>query len=617
MRIRIRKCPTAVNGLSVEDNQYTPISNNMVMLNGSPHSEGGTDIQYMGNQVEAEAGEPAAKMSDNSLVIFGNMSVPGSRKKFKTVAKELGEKEAKYERMALIGASKVNENAPDDKYERLAFNTGRLTMLGAATGQKEVATEKESLSNLQKTMLDAARSNNLDPQAMSQGKLKKAKKGMFIPYAADGYNDPGAPTVADRHNNPGNIKFGKFAKQFGATQGEPAPDGGFFAKFPDRTSGFSAMYGLLKTDTYKDKNVAEAIKTWTGGKPYQHNLGDLEGKKVSSLSPHELSTVLGVMTQGEGTRYGLPDLAKITGKPDTNTYVPNPYTFTAKGLPKVNLTQEDNAAPNPITASPPPVNDFTIPQRRSLPTNARPLDARQILPEIASFATNRVEPVALQKYTPQLYVPYQMSFQDRLNENQDSFNALTRQLTGNPSALSSIGAQKYSADNAVRAEEFRTNQGIQADTINKNITLNNQAQLTNLQLADTQYVRQAEARSKTRELNNIILNSVTSKYLQNDLNNNRLKLYENLYDYRFNPNDQGGLQADYYGPEAQFDYYGSRGGSNQNGYGTRTVTEYDANGNLKKVRQVQAAPVDLEGKELLNQQRRKKTPILGTPKLFN
>ena len=45
----------------------------------------------------------------------------------------------------------------------------------------------------------------------------------------------------------------------------------------------------------------------------------------------------------------------------------------------------------------------------------------------------------------------------------------------------------------------------------------------------------------------MILNSIAGKYEQNDLQNQKLKTFENLYDYRFTPNKQGGLNATYEG----------------------------------------------------------------------
>jgi len=172
-------------------------------------------------------------------------------------------------------------------------------MKGGDMGQQQMAEKKADLSALQKAMLDTADEFNIDPLHLSNGKIRKAKKGAYVKANVgyydkfDGGGDTGDPTVSDRHNNPGNIKYGKFAKAHGAVKGEAAPDGGFWAKFPDRNTGTSAMKDLLTTGkSYKDATVSQAINTWTGGKPYKYDLGDITGKKISELKPEELTKVL-------------------------------------------------------------------------------------------------------------------------------------------------------------------------------------------------------------------------------------------------------------------------------------------------------------------------------------
>jgi hypothetical protein len=597
MRIKITKVPKALNGLSVEDGKATPISKNMVMLGGDYHEDGGTMINYKGKQVEAEKGEPVSIGNSGEAVVWGNMNVPGTKKKFKTVAKELGEKENLYDIMNKKAENLLANNDYDDKYQRLSFNSGRLMQLGAAYGQKDVNMKKEQLADLQKALLQHADEHNLDPQALSQGKFKKAKNGIRI--ADDG--DEIGGTRSDGNNNPGNIKYGKFAKSQGAT----GKDKDGFAIFPDRNKGTAAMKSLLTSKGYKDMDAHDAIYKWTGGNPYNYKLPqELQGKKISEMSDSQVGSLMNMMSQGEGTKYGGKSnpVSNPTSSPDISKNAPYiPYNYTEKNLPNIPLTPEDNTQ-TPVGATPPDVNEFSPVNKRPMPTNAQALNLGQIFPELATWATNHVEPVALQKYTPQLYVPYQMSFQDRLNQNQRTFNQQSRQLIADPSDVAGIGMNKYAADNQVRAEEFRTNQGIQADTINKNVQVNNDAQLKNLQLADQQYVRQAEAKARTEEINHMVLNSISGKYAQNNLNNQRLKAYENLYNYRFTPNDMGGMDATYFGPDAQFNYGGNKGAGQGQGQGNM-VTVRDANGNVKYTRETDPSQLQQTGQSLLNQQR--------------
>ena len=457
---------------------------------------------------------------------------------------------------------------------------------------------------MQKALLETAHENNLDPQDLSKkvgttDTVKKAKKGAFLPYkgmmAPWGINldgdpkkkkkvdpnvyandEPGNllpdapasdpvtndPTRSDRNNNPGNIRMPKSQKykDLLSNNGQIplTTDKDGFLIFPDKATGQTAMQNLLGSDLYKNMTVKDALTKWTGGHPYDlSGLGDLAGKTVSDLNPDQLAKVTGtVMPQGEGTRYGAPTGGGQGSVPLPGGSYQAPPDAT---LPNIPLTP-DAPKPTPAGATPPPLGDVNYTPRGPMPSNVQGLDLNQILPELYGYATNREVPVALQKYNPQMYVPYQYSFQDQLNDNQANFNQSTRQFGNNPTLVSSLAASKYSADNDVRAKEFRTNQEIQADTINKNIGLNNDAQLRNLQLADTQFVRQSEARSRTKEINQAIMNSIANKYQQNQLNNKRLAAYENLYDYRFNDTNKDGIpdQANYEGPDASLNMGGGK-----------------------------------------------------------
>src|SRR5260221_10231639 len=232
------------------------------------------------------------------------MYLPGTRTKFKNVAKEIAQKEKRYDYLKTRGSELVNNSNPANKFERLAFNAGKAMMSGGSIGQKDLAEKKDKLSSLQRAMLDTAAEHGIDAQHMSAGKIKKAKGGASIPFAEAGDNispgDPNEPGRSTRNNNPGNIKYGKWAKEHGAS----GKDADGFAIFPDKSVGSVAMQNLLKSPQYKNKTVSAAINKWTAGKPYSHDLGGLENKKVSDLKPEEFDSVIAGMTHGEDTRYG-------------------------------------------------------------------------------------------------------------------------------------------------------------------------------------------------------------------------------------------------------------------------------------------------------------------------
>lgn len=773
-------------GGDAELESYNPYDGGTVEFNGASHEDGGIGMHYNGNPVEVEGGEYASMDDGGNLNIYGNMHIPGTRTKFKAAAGAMADKEKRYGFLKNRGAELVNNSNPANKFEQLAFNSGRVMMMGGDIGQADIANKKKKLSALQRAMLDVADEYGLDPQSMSQGKMKKAKGGASIPFFEEGgdpddpwirkileyeatrgsakgkglsnwgynsrnpknideainffkqdylpkvqqypmglrervadflyntgkdprvallaaagkipdvntrrafyngqtssttnqnldatwnqyskeienmYSDPefikrfdrardtyyqninqvndkpnpayeatwkgrlgifdpvasntnfdtrieegNDPTRADKNYNPGNIKYGKFAQKYGARKDK---DG--FAIFPNRNSGLQAMKDLLKSPSYKNLSINDAIDKWTGNKPYNYNLDDIAHKSVGSLSTDEFDRLVNTMQKGEGTRYGSTSKKPTTTPTSPSPSIPVPKTFTPYTLPDVPLTPNESTK-KVSTTEPPPLDKIQVPGKPVLPSNVEPLHASNILGEIYGAATNRVEPVPVQRYEPELYSPYQVSFQDRLNQNQASYNAMVKGMgASNPSALGTLAAQKYAADSAVKADEFRANQAIANDIVNKNISLTNDAQLKNLALADQQMVRQSQARSKTRELNQMIVNSLSSKYAQNDYENKRLAAYENLYDYRFVPGEKGGLKATYFGPNALFNF--DPRSATQRNSDLKTVSKYDQYGNLKGYTQYDDNEL-MDQERLLNiEKKRRSLPLMSVPPL--
>lgn len=67
-----------------------------------------------------------------------------------------------------------------------------------------------------------------------------------------------APAGAARNNNPGNIRFGDFARAQGAT----GQDERGFAVFPDQSSGEKAQHNLLNGDAYKNMTLSQMVSKW-------------------------------------------------------------------------------------------------------------------------------------------------------------------------------------------------------------------------------------------------------------------------------------------------------------------------------------------------------------------
>jgi len=169
------------------------------------------------------------------------------------------------------------------------------------------------------------------------------------------------------------------------------------------------------------------------------------------------------------------------------------------------------------------------------PTDQEQLDPTQLMGEMYAMSTNQLEPVQAQTLQPQLDVPYDISLQDQLNENEASFRSQQRLMGYNPAAQAQLNAQKYMANQRVLGEQFRMNQSMKNQVYRDNRNLLNQFNLQNLAILDKQYERQEQAKSKTKAVGQSVINSISDKMAKNQLENRTLATMENLYNYRFDP----------------------------------------------------------------------------------
>ena len=111
-----------------------------------------------------------------------------------------------------------------------------------------------------------------------------------------------------RNNNPGNIEDGKFARNNGAIGSD-----GRFAMFPDITTGFNAMVGLLSTSSYQKLTIEGAINRYAP--PNENNVEDYlksierqtgfpRSTQMNNLSKDNLLKLAKAMTKHEGNMTG-------------------------------------------------------------------------------------------------------------------------------------------------------------------------------------------------------------------------------------------------------------------------------------------------------------------------
>jgi len=111
-----------------------------------------------------------------------------------------------------------------------------------------------------------------------------------------------------RNFNPGNLVYGKFAKEHGAIGTD-----GRFAIFPDMKTGFKAQAALLSGDKYRKKSIKSAIHKYAPS--FENNtrkyisviskkLGVHYSKKISSLNKKQMNKMVMVMAKIEGMKKG-------------------------------------------------------------------------------------------------------------------------------------------------------------------------------------------------------------------------------------------------------------------------------------------------------------------------
>ena len=242
----------------------------------------------------------------------------------------------------------------------------------------------------------------------------------------------------------------------------------------------------------------------------------------------------GNLVDQSGDLPGAVGVAGVEGK----TFAGKALQFLGKGVSKYGPTLLSNLAP------------FLRPSNAN-----EQLSPDQLYPEYFALATNQLEPVQAQTFQPMLDTPMDISLNDQINAIDSQSRAAIRAAGQNPAAQAMIMSQSLEAKNKVLGEQTRINAANKIQTYDKNRALLNDAKLKNLQILDNQYVRQAQARSNTKEQTFNALSSIAAKTAQQRAANRNLAVMENMYNFRFTP---GGRAINTNAP-AQFNVPGASG----------------------------------------------------------
>lgn len=516
----------AVSGGYLEPMSYNPYTQGTgitSMIKGQSHDESngrhsGVILDYAGNRVEAERGEPISErqdggpMGETTAIIAGDqtlgkeaaMMIPSlteySNKKVKNIQKEIAMDDAKLNKLQTKNTITLNTFKPTTPIDKLKFNSLTMTEKGVNDKYAINAKKTNDLLDYQEAINNVAHERGLDAGALSRGKYKAideraAKNGMQM-FAQNG------KTVK--------------ASRPGAWDYIPAGQTGN-TEFDTDYGGWTSSIKQALSDPERTDKMLNYIENISG--PGSEQIKTAVGKRKTKAEKIAFLEEQGTNRQ-VGPMHHILQAARDTTAPRA-TKMPITQTAPATVADKnYEITPYQKSGWETLAGQ-------IMPWMRKTP--GEPLLGDQLAGEMYAMSNNQVDPVQARFYHPDLNVPYDVSFQDRLNANQGDFNAIQKTLGNNPEALAAMAAQKYGANSGVLAEQFRANQAMKDQVYSGNRATLNDAQMKNLGIADQQYVRQAQAKSNTKAAMQEALNSVSSKIGQNRLENRTLQTYANMF----------------------------------------------------------------------------------------
>ena len=489
----------------ISTNPYLPDGGETVMFRGPSHENGGMPISYGSSPVEVEGGEPAVKLRDggtgeDSMVVFGNLKIDkqsadmlGNPKlknqKFKNYVNGLSKIEAKQNKIIDKSINTLDNLDVQSSFDKLKMSALQANLMGGNMKLKDIATKKQDAAALQGAINDTAEEYGLIADDLAQGKIKQAKLGANI-MAQKGKKVSAQDSV---------YLQGLYRK-------------GDIKKFQEEAVRLYPEIAQQVANTFTETNFAKKNKFAKGDiRGLVDGLGGDRTDALNKLLALPNAQMAGADKGGLNTK-PLTPLPKSTATSATHKalYAPEEKEDKFNWMSVVNQA---------------------LPFLR--PSDQEPLDPRQLTGEMYALSQNQLEPVQAQTFQPQLQTPYDVSYQDQLNEITAQTRQAERLAINNPEALAQINAQANMAKSQVLGEQMRTNQAMRAQIYGSNIDKLNQAQLQNIQMYDTQQQRQEAAKSATKATTQEALSSIASKYAQNKLENRQLATMENLYNYRY------------------------------------------------------------------------------------
>ena len=544
---------------TMSHNPYLPGTGETVMFRGKSHEESDgnghtgigvkygegehdsyTDYAEYGTEqadadVEVERGEPATEMVDpqtgeKNMVVFGNLKIPNmfldrigdpkaKGKKFKNYVADLSKQEARQNKIIDKASNKVNELETITPFDKLTLGSLDAMQMGAHMTLQDIAQKKTKASIVQNAINETAEENMLDADALAKGKMKIDKEAMkqtarfgkeifkaqtgtqALPKMTDGqaYNkvmDSYEKAKAFNDKNPG--KPNPFIKEFQQL---------YHQYFPD-----VAKKIILGANDVTAKAKAKGIKSVKDLERYS-DAEILSTNEDEYFGPRTEQYIAALQKPRQiGKKLEVPESEEDKEKSSYQSYTTIPLKKTPWWMTAGNTL---------IDMFDRPLQDTDV----------------NLYPEMMALSMNTLEPVPAQTFQPQLLTPYDVSYQDQLNEITAQSRDAMRMAGGDPSALAAISSQVNLAKSKVLGEQFRQNQAQRMVVYNQNIDTINAAKLKNLDILDRQMERQEKAKSITKATALEAMKSMADKIDKNKLENRSLAVLENMYpNYRLNRN---------------------------------------------------------------------------------
>lgn len=504
---------------------------------GPSHDNGGFNLSYSGNEIEAEGNEtimekaddgafinPETGQPESNLIILGDMKTldngqfigqNSNKETLKKITKGKNIKDMKFKHAGNnIAKITGSLNKKEDKYLEMLDSDDPLTKATATAALKGIDMQYQDLHNIQNDLINlqesyhsAAKQNGYDDTPEFLKDLKKgslsgnmAKFGGKFTQAQDG------ATLSD-------VKLKELYEKAARYKGKGASEAvadfqrAFHAKYPDVAKQILGEYDVT-------------------------NLGKSKGLNKSDLNSN-VDKIFGPRT--ERYRAALDKVGRVSPvgpiAMNMKNVSPTPPTITAK-VPEMSTVKAIAPTNDRMKFS----DIYNMFSQYTRPYIKNPLDPRQLAGEMYGLANNQLEGVRAQGYQPYLETPYSVSFQDQMNANQSDFNAMQRQLGGDPASLSTLAAQKYAANSGVLGQQFRANQEMQMGAYNRNRATLNDAAIKNLAIYDQQADKQSRAKSITKAQDYEYLRSIGDKFARARSEELAANVQANMFpDYTFGP----------------------------------------------------------------------------------